>query len=176
MIPYWNIILYMKSLTIRFLTLSLLITFFLSAASVVLAESPESFGLVPQKTLPGSSNYIFKRMREKITGFLKFSKEDKISYRKELLERRISEYVSLVENKNQLETADSSQRIAYEAGVLADTSKSESKEIKTDILKLFEKYKPILAKMRDNFPANSAYWLLSQQDIDTMNILSEKLK
>lgn len=166
----------MTSFKLRLLAVFSVLFLFLSIVPAVFAQSPESFGLIPQKTLPGSSNYIFKRMKEKITGFFKFSKEAKISYRKELLERRISEYVSLVENKNQLETADSSQRIAYEAGVLADTSKSESKEIKTDILKLFEKYKPILAKMRDNFPANSAYWLLSQQDIDTMNILTEKLK
>lgn len=166
----------MASFNLRLLTVFSLLVLFLSIAPTALAESPESFGLTPQKTLPGSSGYTFKRMKEKVTGFFKFSKDAKISYRKYLLERRLSEYVTLIENKNQLETADASQRISYEAGTLADISKNESKEVKSDVLKLFEKYKPILAKMRDNFPANSAYWLLSQQDIDTMNILSEKLK
>lgn len=166
----------MVSFKIQLLAVLSLLTLFLSTATAVYAQSPESFGLTPQKTLPGSSAYTFKRMKEKVTVFFKFSKDAKINYRKCLLERRLSEYVTLIENKNQLETSDASQRVSYEAGMLADVSKNGSKEAKADVLKLFEKYKPVLAKMRDNFPANSAYWLLSQQDIDTMNILSEKLK
>jgi hypothetical protein len=166
----------MKSLTVRFLTLSLLVTFFLSAASVVLAESPESFGLIPQKTLPGSTGYALKRLKEKATEFFKFSKDSKYSYKKELLARRVSEYVSLVEKKEQSQISNASQRLAFQAGVLAENSIQEPKETKDEIINLFKKYIPILEKMRDNFPANTPFWLLSQQDIDTMNILTDKLK
>ncbi len=152
-----------------------LLTVFLSVTPVVFAESPESFGLTPESTLPGSSGYGFKRLGEKIGLFFKFSKSAKYSYGKELLEKRVSEYVSLVENKNQNEIADGSQRLAYQAGILAETA-GKSSEKSGEVIALFEKYKPILAKMRDNFPANTPFWLLSQQDIDTMNILTDKIK
>lgn len=159
----------------RLLTVLSLLVLFLSISSAVLAASPESFGLVPQKTLPGATFYNFKRTREKITEFFRFSKDAKFSYREELLEKRMSEYVSLVENKNQTEIANASQRIAYEAGILTNIA-GNSKEKRVRVISLFDKYKPILGKMRDNFPANTPPWLLSQQDIDTMNILSQKLK
>ena len=106
----------------------------------------------------------------------KFSKNSKYQFQKGLLERRVSEYVSLVEKNEQSQISDASQRLAFEAGILAESSVEESKEKKTEIISLFEKYKPILGKMRDNFPANTPFWLLYQQDIDTMNILTEKLK
>ncbi|KKQ91826.1 MAG: hypothetical protein UT17_C0004G0174 [Candidatus Woesebacteria bacterium GW2011_GWB1_39_10] len=149
---------------------------FLSITPTVFAQSPESFGLTPQKTLPGSSGYLFKRVKEKVTKVFKFSKNSKYQFQKGLLERRVSEYVSLVEKNEQSQISDASQRLAFEAGILAESSVEESKEKKTEIISLFEKYKPILGKMRDNFPANTPFWLLSQQDIDTMNILTEKLK
>ncbi len=148
----------------------------LSIVPTVFAESPESFGLTPQKTLPGNTSYAFKRAKEKFTEFFKFSKDSKYQYRKELLEKRISEYVDLVVNKEQSQISGSSQRVAFQAGILAESSLKESKERKSEIVGLFEKYKSILGKMRDNFPANTPFWLLSQQDIDTMNILIEKLK
>ncbi|MBU0671164.1 hypothetical protein KKF29_03325, partial [Patescibacteria group bacterium] len=72
--------------------------------------------------------------------------------------------------------ANASQRLAYQAGVFAESSITCGKNEKELVLSLFIKYKPILEKMRDNFPANSPFWLLSQQDIDTFDILSGKLK
>lgn len=166
----------MAGLKFHFLMVLLLLVLCLSIAPTVFAQTPESFGLIPQETLPGSPDYNLKRMKEKISGFFKFSKKAKINYRRDLLERRVSEYVSLIENKNQLDIANSSQRIAYEAGILTNISESESIDTKMGVVELFEKYKPILAKMRDNFPANSPSWLLSQQDVDTFNILSDRLK
>ncbi|QQG42236.1 MAG: hypothetical protein HYV90_02870 [Candidatus Woesebacteria bacterium] len=166
----------MTSFKLRLLAVFSVLVLFLSIAPAVFAESPESFGLTPQKTLPGSSGYLFKRAKEKVSEKFKFSKNSKYEYRKWLLERRVSEYVSLVENKEQSQISDASQRLAFAAGVLAESSVKESQEKKSEIISLFEKYKPILGKMRDNFPANTPYWLLSQQDIDTMNILIEKLK
>lgn len=164
----------MKSFWILTLSLAFTVGVFLSITSNVFAQTSEEFGLIPQKTLPGTSAYSFKRLKEKITEFFTFSNEGKFSYRAELLEKRVSEYVSLVNNKNQTEIANASQRISYEAGILTDLAKNDKD--KTEANSLFEKYKPIMAKMRDNFPANSPSWLLSQEDIDTFNILKEKLK
>lgn len=166
----------MTSFKLNLLAVFSVFALFLSIVPSVFAESPESFGLIPQKTLPGSSGYVFKRMKEKVVEFFKFSKDSKYQYRKGLLERRVSEYVSLVEKNEQSQISNASQRLAFEAGILAEGAIRESKDRKTEIVSLFEKYKPILGKMRDNFPANTPFWLLSQQDIDTMNILTEKLK
>lgn len=166
----------MASFKLHLLTAFSVFVLLLSIAPVVFAQSPESFGLIPQKTLPGSSGYVFKRVKEKVTEFFKFSADSKYRYRKELLGKRVSEYVSLVEKKDLSQISDGSQRVAFEAGTLAESPARQSKEKKAEIISLFEKYKPILEKMRDNFPANTPFWLLSQQDIDTMNILTEKLK
>ena len=164
----------MASLKLRLLTVLSLLTLFLSIIPVVFAQSPESFGLTPQKTLPGSSGYVFKRLKEKITEFFKFSKQAKFYYRLQLTEKRLSELASLVEAKSINEIANSSQRFAYQAGILAENAFNE--ENKTIVISNFEKYKPVLEKLRDNFPANSPFWLLTQQDIDTLNILSSKIK
>lgn len=161
---------------LRIIFLLLVISFLLAFPLISMAQSPEFFGLPVQLTLPGSSKYAFKRLKEKVTEFFKFSHPAKFSYRQILLEKRVSEFVNLVENKNQLDLANSSQRLAYQAGILADSVIKDSKENKELVLTLFAKYKPILDKMRDHFPANSAFWLLSQQDIDTLNILEAKLK
>ena len=141
-----------------------------------IASSPESFDLTTQITLPGDSKYPAKRLKEKVTEFFKFAHKSKSAYREVLLEKRLSELVSLVENKNINDIANSTQRFAYQAGKLAEGSYNDSPERKNEIISLFEKYKPILDEMRDNFPANSPFWLLSQQDIDTLNILSGRLK
>lgn len=160
----------------KILVIVVALLFSLATPIGVAAESPKSFDLQTQKTLPGDPSYTFKRLKEKITEIFKFSRQAKFSYRQTLLEKRVSEYVSLIENKNQQEIANASQRLAYQAGVLAESVVKGSKEDKELVLTLFTKYKPILDKMRDHFPANSPFWLYSQQDIDTLNILGAKLK
>jgi len=154
----------------------LVVSFLLVSPLISIAQSPETFGLTVQKTLPGSAGYNFKRLKEKITASFKFSYQAKFSYRQKLLEKRVSEFVSLIENKNQSELPSSSQRLAYQSGILAESIVNSSKEDKELVLALFAKYKPILDKMRDHFPANSTFWLYSQQNIDTLNILGAKLK
>lgn len=140
------------------------------------AKSPESFGLTVQETLPGNSMYTVKRIKEKTIEFFKLTKKSKFIYKEMLLEKRLSELISLIENKNENEIANSTQRFAYQAGKLAESSYKDDSERKNEIITLFEKYKPILAEMRDNFHSNSPFWLLSQQDIDTLEILSDRLK
>lgn len=149
---------------------------FFLVPQLIYAQSAESFGLTTQLTLPGDPKYPAKRLKEKVTELFKFTHKSKSAYREVLLEKRLSELVSLIENKNINDVANSTQRFAYQAGKLAEESYNDSSERKDEIIALFEKYKPILDKMRDNFPANSAFWLLSQQDIDTLNILSGRLK
>lgn len=62
--------------------------FLLAFPSVSLAQTPETFGLPVQQTLPGNPSYTFKRLKEKITTFFKFSQQAKFSYQQILLEKR----------------------------------------------------------------------------------------
>lgn len=166
----------MRTYCLRCLIIFVFLSLYLIFPVFSIASSPESFGLTTQLTLPGDSKYPAKRLKEKVTEFFKFTQKSKSAYREVLLEKRLSELVILIENKNINDVANSTQRFAYQAGKLAEGSYNDNSERKNEIIALFEKYKPILDKMRDNFPSNSAFWLLSQQDIDTMNILTEKLK
>ncbi|MCX6706121.1 MAG: hypothetical protein NTV24_03410 [Candidatus Woesebacteria bacterium] len=156
-------------LIVFLLTVSFLLAFPLTS----IAQSPEASGLTIQNTLPGNAKYPFKRLKEKIIYLLSFSQKAKFSYGKLLLEKRLSELASLVDSKNPAEITVAGQRFAYQAGILAENS---VKGQKTVIDPIFSQYKTILGKLRDRFPANSAYWLSLQQDIDTLNILGAKLK
>lgn len=142
----------------------------------VLAKTPELYNLIPQKTMPGTAAYKLKRAKEKVFLLVALSQKSKFSYRQVLLGKRLSEIISLVDKNDALNVTNASQRFAYEAGMLAETASKNKERYGQTTLLLFEKYKPILEELRDNFPANSAHWLLIQQDIDTLNILSDKLK
>ena len=136
----------------------------------------ESISLPLPKTLPGSAWYPFKRLWEKVSFKFIFSEGAKINYQKKLVETRLVELKILSDNKvyDQIERA--SQRFAYQAGVQTDLVSAISNEHKSQLLVNYENYKKILERIRDYFEANRAYWLVTQQDIDTINILSEKLK
>lgn len=166
----------MKLLKYVFLCFMLFTILLFSAFKNTLAQSPDFFGLTTQNTLPGDPKYSFKRVKEKTTEFFKLSHKSKSQYQQDLLEKRLSELVSLVKSKNANEIPNSTQRFAYEAGKLAEGSYKDDKDQKDIIIKIFEKYKPILEKIRDNFPSNSPHWLLSQHDINTLDILTDRLK
>ena len=160
-----------KILIILFSVLAILFTPFMVAA-----KGPESFKLTPQKTLPGSTFYPLKRLKEKIYTAITFSVKEKTRYGIVLLEKRLSELASLVDRKDATYLESSAQRFAAQAGVLTNHALTGDREMKELVLSYFEGYKPVLEQLRDNYPANYAYWLSIQQDIDTLNILSEQLK
>lgn len=142
------------------------------------AKKPAEYNMVEQKVIPGNFFYPTKRLKEKIIFYINFQTELKIKYSLELSKKRLSELISLVDVKNVDLLTNASQRYAYQAGITTELIKS----IETEgnyILMIREQFKkdiPILEELRDNFPANSAYWLLMQQDIDTLNILDDNLK
>lgn len=142
----------------------------------VAAKYPEEYKLTGQKTLPNSSSYSFKRIKEKLSMRVKLSSESKFEYSKILLEKRLSELVSLVDIKEPSLITGASQRFSYQAGILADLNSKLKNSRKADIKTMFDEHKKILSELRDNYSANSAYWLLIQQNIDTLNILLDKMK
>ncbi len=142
----------------------------------VLAKAPEEYNLIGQKTLPNTPSYSFKRIKEKALMKTKISSESKFEYAKILLDKRLSELVSLVDIKEPSLITGSSQRFSYQAGILADLNSKLKDSKKDEIKAIFDNDKKILSELRDNYPANSAYWLLIQQNIDTLNILLDKMK
>ena len=142
----------------------------------ILAKSPEEYNLTGQKTLPSTPSYSFKRVKEKGIMIIKIGSKSKFEYSKILLEKRLSELVSLVDVKEPSLITGSSERFSYQAGILAELNSKLKDSQKDNIKTLFNNYKKVLSELRDNYPANSAYWLLIQQNIDTLNILLDKMK
>ena len=133
---------------------------------------------VPQTVInPGSFLYPVKRAAEKILYFIQFSQTAKFNYQKDLLQTRLAELSDVAQNKSLGQIETSSQRFAYQAGILSDFIVSNQlKKEGNVLLSLFSKDAAILAKLRDLYPANSSYWLLLQQDIDTLMLNSEKIR
>lgn len=167
----------MRNLQGKFLIfLATLLTISILLPSTAQANSLDFSDLTIQKTLPTTSGYVLKRFEEKLKEKLMISSKSKFNYRKLLLEKRLSEFISLVNNKDESQYMNASQRFSYQAGVLAQSKYKGSVQEKEEIITIFNKYRPMLEKIRDVFPANSAYWLGTQQNIDTLKILSSKLK
>jgi len=144
-----------------------------SIATAVLAEGDTT--LPEAGTLPGSSSYLFKRLGEKVKWFFTFNQKSKFEYQKRLVETRLSELKSLVENDKTDQIEDAGQRFAYQVGIQTETVKNND-QYKKGVVELYSKYIPLLEKLRDHYPANKTYWLVLQQDIDTLNILAGVLR
>lgn len=131
---------------------------------------------LPSTTInPGSFYYPFKRLWEKGRERLSFSKQSKITFLKSQLRTRLAELEFVVEKKLLSEVQTSSQRFAYYAGVLTEELIKEDNN-KKQTIEEFNKFSKFLEKLRDNYPANSSFWMLVQHDINTLRILSDQLK
>lgn len=153
---------------------SLLAILFIPQPKTAVAEE-EVINLPAVKTLPTSSVYPFKRLWEKVRLTLAFTQKGKLEYKKLLMERRLSELAILVNDGNTENIERASQRFAYQAGIYAEHVQN-NKEATIEALEAFRKYKIVLPQLRDHYPANGTYWLSIQQDLDTLNILSDKIK
>lgn len=126
---------------------------------------------------PGSFYYPFKRAWEKSRERLIFFSKDKAEYDESLLKVRLSELQYVVRNKVLSELQRSSERFSYQAGILIEHVSAQSEKAnKEQVLEKFNQYTTLLARLRDQFPANSSFWLLIQQNIDTLKFLSDQLK
>ncbi len=150
------------------------ITFF---QPLIIYAVDESSNIKSEAINPGSFYYSFKRLWEKGREKLQFSIQSKITFHESLLKKRLSELNYVVENKFLSEVQTSSERFAFEAGTLTDELAIENKvNEKEALIKEFEQYGKFLPSLRDKYPANSSFWMLVQHDINTLSILSARLK
>ncbi len=129
----------------------------------------------PQQSYPGSPSYPLKRLSEKV--FLKFLffPNLRINFEKNLLDKRFSELIFVVDNDLLDEIQRSSERFAYEAGIYTNDLLNGSKESKEKVKADFNQYTQNLQLVRDVYPANSSYWMLIEHDINSLKILSSRL-
>ncbi len=135
----------------------------------------ESINIKNESINPGSFYYTFKRLWEKGAEKLKFNKQSKIIFYQSQLKTRLAELNYVVENKLLSEVQTSSERFAYQAGILTEELVKENKG-KSELVKEFDQFSIFLDKLRDKYPANTSFWMLVQHDINTLTILSERLK
>jgi hypothetical protein len=155
-------------------TLAIIIGILFISANIAYANN-DSFNLPEEKINPGSTLYPLKRLSEKIQSKLIFSKVRNVNFQGDLVERRLLELNFIVKNKYLSSLEYSSQRFSAQAGVFIDGLDSLENKDSGTTLQRFSNYEDILNNLRDQFPANSSQWLLLQQNIDTLNILSEKI-
>lgn len=125
---------------------------------------------------PDSFFYLVKRIWEKLVSFILIFPEAEIRYEIYLLDERFSELDYVANNKIYPKMEESSKRFAFQAGILTEEliRQNNPQEKKNFVIK-FNRNLELLLKLRDIFPANSAYWLLLQDDINTLQILINQL-
>jgi len=150
--------------------------FLLFSVQLAYASELETLNLPTQTINPGDFYYSPVRLLEKITEKLKFQKNDRFDYLSSLIDKRMSDLGFVVKNKRLGEIQRSSERLAYQVGTLTDLLiKEMNTEKKENLNKKINSFSPALAELRDNFPANSSYWMLVQHDINSLKEYSEKL-
>ena len=118
---------------------------------------------------PGSPQYAFKRLKEKIKlSLLTFGKEQKAKYLSKLLDKRYKELAYLVINNEIGPLEKAVNRYNTVAGEILSSYKDKDPNLKEQI----KGYVEILEILRDKYKANSAQWLLMQYTIDTTRRLS----
>ena len=167
----------MKSIA-RFLILSFfVIMLFSTPFDLIYANEVEQLDLPKTTVNPGSIYYSFKRLFEKGQEKLLFSQQSKKSFYESLVKTRLSELNYVIDKKALSEVQRSSERFAYQAGILTEeVIKQNQINDKENLIKEFDRYNKFLSSLRDKYPANSSFWMLVQHDINTLNILSNRLK
>lgn len=154
----------------------ILISLFILIPQITLADNGlESTPAVKIKTEQISN--VIDRLKEKISLFFKFNNADKLTYQQQLAELRLGELDYVIRTGQGDFIEEVSTRYAAYIGRLSESllpSKNTSQ--KEQALEMFKNHSPILATMRDNFPANSGFWLLLQHDINTVQIYSDKIE
>lgn len=135
---------------------------------------------LPHTTI-NPDKYLFfsiKRLVEKGIFYTKLSKESKVDYLRDLTLTRTAELKYVVENKLLGEVERSTQRLSYQVGALSDfiVANAELQNKKQNTVNLLDGFKKPLATLRDQYPANSSFWMLVQHSINSIDLNLEKLK
>lgn len=159
---------------IRAIFFVLLLTVFMQSKVLAAELSLPTTKINPDKYL----FYSFKRVFEKGIIFTKFTNNSRADYYRDLTQARMAELKFVVEHNLLSEVQKSTERLSYQIGILSDyiADKSDLAYKKQNISDFLKSYKGSLGELRDKYPANSAYWMLIQHNINSIDINLEKLK
>ncbi len=117
-----------------------------------------------ESTNTDSPDFFFKRLQEEfIIRFLKRDQKSKDTYMAVLLDKRYRELVYVASNGQTGIFENTVRRYETTSGKLISKSNALTPALKTQA----RNYLKVLERVRDNYPANSAYWIMVQETIDT---------
>lgn len=125
---------------------------------------------------PGTISFLIIRLFEKVSEKILFMDDSKINFSKKILNKRFSELVYLAEKKDTEQIQKSSERFAYQSGILTELVKNQSPSEKEKVVSLFNSYKDDLNKIKHNYEQDSGYWILMLHDINTLSFLTARLE
>lgn len=155
-----------------------LVTIFIFVGFVqpVLAKEFDKLNLKAEMINPGDFYYPAIRLWEKIAENFQLGTEAKFKYANPLIDKRMSELGYVVKNRRLGEVQRSSERLQYQVGILTEyLVKQGTPKMKDEIKAKIDIFFPALSELRDNFPANSSFWMLVQHDINSLKQYYEKL-
>lgn len=165
----------MVTLKFKIIFVLLLLSFVFPIPSFI--HAAEDNLIIENETInPGSIYYPLKRLWEKASAKIQFNNQSKILFHESLLKKRLVELNYVVENKLLSEVQTSTERFAYQAGILVGKIEVRDLKKKESIIQEFKDYNKYLEKLRDHFEANSSFWMLVQHDINTLKILADQIK
>ncbi|MDO8503259.1 MAG: DUF5667 domain-containing protein [bacterium] len=156
----------------RLLTPAVLLSLIFSLGHIAQADTPSDPGLVVDHVAGG-----VEKVKEKLTLFFNFKKEDKARYRQYLTEKRLAELKYVVDT-NQIDSIEPvASRYSTYAGLLTNfVVKEEIKTKRDDLLTMFERHRQIVEELQKGFKFESGWWLMLQHNINVTKLSSDQLK
>ncbi|KKQ37371.1 MAG: hypothetical protein US55_C0033G0009 [Candidatus Levybacteria bacterium GW2011_GWC2_37_7] len=140
----------------------------LLAVSIFLSDS----------ALPSSVElYGLKRLQEKIFMGIKTNPDDKVNYYNLLLDKRLSELVVVVENRQANLILTSSLRYSTTAGLMTEVIKTHRlADAAVATQEKFKEHQKIIRKLDDSYPKDeNEEWKFIQDDYNYLAIYSQQL-
>ncbi len=128
----------------------------------------------------GKANHVsglFEKIVEKITLATKFNNNDKANYYVYLADKRFSELLYVVgEKKIDLIEPTASRYTTYVDTASLYFINNKTVKEKTYLLNVYEEHRKSLDELIKQFPANSSYWLMMMNCINTLDQFSKEVK
>lgn len=150
---------------------ALLILIFSTNIALAVDGSPSA--TIKVSSIAGS----LEKVKEKITLFFKFKKEDKADYYQYLTEKRLAEEQFVIEN-NQIDLVEeTASRYSTYVGTLANyITANKLVDKKESTLKMLEADEKVIGRLQNKFDYFSGWWIAIEHDKNTIKIFSQKLK
>lgn len=116
-------------------------------------------------------NYGLKRFREKVSFFLKFSKDSKAKFLEKQVNMRLSELKYTINQKDMANFESATTRYFATVGQYTDFLKEKDVSYnKEEIVKNFDEHIAVIKELQKNFDSATAEWRFLEDDINYIKI------